>query len=536
MRLSSLLLLITFTFWADAVLAAPYRRLVNFEWEAIEGADSYEVELKPVTEIETNKIFSFKTKEAAWNGKLSAGKYIMKLRSRDKRGVPGDWSEPSEFNVGLENAILRYPAQESQIPAKEIDETKISFKWDPVGGADGYLFELQSEDEKIKVSQKIETPQFEMKIPVAAKYTWKVTAMNKDGFQSEATTVAQFSLLGPALTAPVIEKPENDFVREIKWTHTDSAPIYDVVLSKLNPIAKKWETVKSVESTQDNSLVFDSNLPGGRYQVAVRTKGTLRPSSPMARQSFKVRDGDRSPASEYTAMVRKSIERVEGWYAIASYLITEMQFKGSNPENNSAVAYSAVGGTGRLGAGWFNPKNPWGFLGIVDMSGFTFNGKTQTFASAEFDSVYRKSFDDRSEIRLQSGLYYKELPETIGDPFSQTSNDLKITSAGPHLGAEYWYSMTPKLGLQANAHIYVSMFKISTPNGQELSPTFSTQFGFLGSYRFTKDFTGLVGYARREEKMSYKAVPSASNFATAGDVNESTISGNYLNFFAEWAF
>ncbi len=243
-----------------------------------------------------------------------------------------------------------------------------------------------------------------------------------------------------------------------------------------------------------------------------------------------------APAAEYTALVRKSIDRVTGWYAVASYLITEIQYRGVNPEKGSAVAYNALGGTGRVGAGWFSGNSPWGFLGIMDVSGFMFNGKAQTFASVELNTVYRKTVGDRGEARFQMGPYYKELPETLGDASLQTSEDSKISSAGPHVGAEYWYSLTPKLGIQLNAHLYYSMLKVNTPNGEALTPSMSMQFGFLGSYRFTPSFTGLVGYARREDKMSYKALPGPTNTAVDGDVNESTIVGNYLNIFAEWAF
>lgn len=536
MKLSNAFFIFIFTFWAPAVWAEPYRRLVNFEWEAIEGAQGYEVELNLKKEDGKGKTFSFKVKEAAWNGRLSPGKYIMKLRSRDYRGVPGDWSEPSEFNVGLEGAILKYPESNAQISSKENEEMAVNFQWNPVGGSDEYAFTLTSEDGKTQINKNLTDTHVEIDLPVAMKYTWKVSASSKEGFQSESMSVGQFSLLGAPIESPKIEKPESEFVRELKWSSPANASNFDVVVSKLNDQAKKWETVKVVENIQESALAFDDTLPGGKYQVAVRAKGDLRVSSALAKQTFSVRHGDRSPAAEYTALVRKSIDRVTGWYGIASYLITEMQFQGSNPEKNSSVAYSAVGGTGRLGLGWFNPATPWGFLGIIDLSGFTFNGKTQTFASTELNAVYRKNQGDRGELRLQMGPYYKELPETVGDPFSGAAEDLKITSAGPHLGAEYWYSLTPKLGLQVNAHLYVSLLKVSTPNGEDLSPTLSTQFGFLGSYRFSQNFTGLMGYARREEKMSYRSVPSATNFAVSGDVNESTIIGNYLNFFAEWAF
>lgn len=540
MRLYLGLLLLTFTIWTDAVWAAPYRRLVNFEWEAVEGAKGYDIELTQSKEDDKEngqgKIYTFKVQEAAWNGRLTPGKYLMRLRTRDHRGVPGEWSPPSDFNVGLESATLTSPPPRARIASKEDEKTKMNFQWNPVGGADQYQFVLTSEDGKTQITETLSENKISVEVPVATNYTWKVTALNKNGIQSDATSIGDFSVLGKPLEPPKIEKPESDFVREIKWTRPDNVTSYDVYVFKLNIKDKKWEKFKVIENTQEDSLAFDESWPGGKYRVALRAKGPMRPSSTLAKNTFSVRHGDRSPAAEYTALVRKSIDRVTGWYGIASYLLTEMQFRGVNTEKNSAVAYSAMGGTGRVGLGWFHPDTPWGFLGIIDLSGFTINGKTRTFASTELNAVYRKDVGDRSEVRVQIGPYYKEIPETVGDPFSGQSEDLKISSAGPHAGIEYWFSLTPKLGVQLNAHLYMSLLKISTPNDQALRPSMSTQFGFLGSYRFTPTFTGLVGYARREDRVSYDALPSTSNFAVEGDKNDSTVVGNYINFFAEWAF
>lgn len=538
MHLCRTFFILIFTFWTVTVWAAPYRRSVNFEWEAIEGAKTYEIELRQVKDDKNveAKTFSFKVKEAIWSGQLAPGKYMMKLRSTDYRGVPGEWSPESEFDVALENVTLKFPEPGAKISSKEDKAHSLDFQWAPVGGADSYTFSLTSEDGKIQINETLADTHFKIEVPVAMNYSWKVSASNKENINSEATSVANFALLGAPLGNPKIEKPESDFVREVKWTRPDNASTFNVHITKFSRENKKWEIFKVIENTTEESLHFDESWAGGQYQVAVRAKSNMRPDSAMVKQRFSVRHGDRSPAAEYTATVRKSIDRITGWYGIASYLITEMQFKGANPESNSSVNYNALGGTGRLGLGWFTPSTPWGFLSIIDMSGFTFNGKTQTFASAEVNAVYRYDVGDRGELRLQAGPYYKELPETVGDPFSNQSEDFKITSAGPHFGGEYWYSLTPKLGMQFHAHLYFSLFKLSTPNGEDLVPTMSTQFGFLGSYRFTPTFTGLVGYARREDKMSYNAITDGSTFANSGDINQSTIVGNYLNLFAEWAF
>ncbi len=522
-----------------------YRRLVNFEWDAIPDAKSYELELtQAVTDKkETPKVFNFKTKDPLWSGRLTPGEYVMKLRSRDYRGVPGDWSPDSDFHVGLDNVMLKSPSANSKISTKESKDLAMTFDWGPVGGADKYIFELIDEDGKSIAQQELEKTSLKLNVPVAKSYSWKVKAVNEKGITSEATSVSQFTLLGKTLEKPKAVALESEYVRELKWSRPDDTESYDVQLLKVDEPTKKWTKFKTYKDYKEDQLPFDPEWSGGRYQIVVRAKGKLRQSSEVMKQQFRVHSGDRSPASEYNALVRRSIERVTGWYGIASYLVTQINFKGVNPEKNSKVGYDALGGTGRLGLGWFDPKNPWGFLGIIDMSGFSFNGSTKTYASAEFNAVYRKNLGDRSEVRFQFGPYYKEVPETLGDSVNNVAEDTTISAVGPHLGAEYWFSLSPKVGLQANAHTYMSLIKMSTPNGEALDPRMSYQIGFMGSYRFTPKLTGLLGYALRVDQMAYKVNPTAANSGgtatttiDSGAVNEATITGHYLNIFAEWAF
>lgn len=527
-------LFIAFTAMADS----SYRRLVNFEWEPIEGATSYDIEITQVSGAlnEKDNKFNFKLKTAEWNGKLTPGKYKMILRARDYRGVPGDWSEPSEFFVGLDPVKINTPTHQSKITAKDNKEQSVSFAWQPVGGASDYqITVLDSQDREIFKERTSKTT-FKYDLEVAKSYQFKVSAIATNGIESDGVSIAQFELWGPKLDAPEIQKPDSAFVRELSWKNQDFTSLNEVALFKLNPENKKWEKIQSVPDHTSTQLPFPSEWAGGKYQIWVRAKSPLRANSEFSKMSFDVINGNRSPAAEYTALVRKSIERMSGWYGIASYLVTQIQYKGVNPENASSVAYQALGGTGRIGAGWYLPESPWGFLGIIDMSGFTINNKTNTFASAEGNAVYKMSMGDRGEMRFQFGGYYKELPETIGDPFTSTSYSTKIKTIGPHIGGEYWYSLSPKFGIQANAHGYLSLIKVDTPNGQPIETTFSTQFGIMGSYRFSERLTGLVGYARREDKMSYKAKVDSNNFAVDGDINTATVVGDYLNFFAEYNF
>lgn len=535
MRILSGLLILGLFFSSVIAEAQPYRRLVNFEWEPIEGATSYELEIKQARK--EGQTFNFKQKESAWNGRLAPGPYTMRVRALDYRKVPGEWSEVSSFEVGLEAAKLLFPAPKAKFAGKEAEQTEIEFRWAPVPGALTYQFAVQS-SEGFKEERTLKEPRVRIKVPVAQEFSWQVNALGPHETKSEAMSVAEFTLLGPQLQAPRLSTPENEFVREVTWTEAPYASGYDVAVARLNTADRKWEKVEVFENVTGTSLPFPSNWKGGLYKVQVRAKSNRRASSPLAENSFKVRSGDRSPASEFTHEVRKSIDRINGWYGIASYLITQVQYSSAiwDGANGRGTSYNAIGGTGRLGLGHFRENKSWGFLGIVDMSGFMTNDdKNITYMSAEGSAVWRRAVGERGEFRSQLGMYYKEHLVAQGEGANtQVSSYAPVAVAGPHVSGEYWYSITPKLGIQANMHFYYGMLTMSTPNGEAVDPTMSTQMGIMGSYRFNRRFTGLVGYTRREDKIRYKSTPT--NPANAGRINEASLEGNYINFFAEYSF
>jgi hypothetical protein len=312
------------------------------------------------------------------------------------------------------------------------------------------------------------------------------------------------------------------------------------VISKFNPQTKKWEKIKSVQDDSTESTSFDEQWTGGKYKFSIRAKADRLPSSDVSSIQFDVRNGDRSPAAEYVSTVRQSIDRITGWYGIASYLITQIKYENSfrsgGGTNVSNQSFNVIGGTGRVGAGWLGKNTPWGFLAILDMSGFLKDNKPATFASLEASAVYRKVVGERGEARFYSGLFYKEIPQVIpSNPSNTDSQETTVknySTLGPHLGAEYWYSMTQKLGVQAHAHLYYNLIKVSTPSGGAHQPLMSTQYGFLGSYRLRPKLTGLVGVSYRQDKSSYTDEVNTDD----GNKTTTTLEGTYLNFFAEYSF
>ncbi|HEY8270112.1 MAG TPA: hypothetical protein VIG33_04440 [Pseudobdellovibrionaceae bacterium] len=519
--------------WAEA-----YRREVSFEWEEITDAKSYDIEIRPANKESTDKNMIFRTKSATWSGKLVPGKYTMSLRSKDIRGVPGEWSSPSEFIVNLDPVKLIFPQAQAQIKADNTQEILQKFEWHPVNGASEYHFELSSEDGKTQIVETLKEFNYSVKIPVAKNYTWKVTGLGY-AVQSDSTTVANFSVIGKKIEIPKIIAPETEFVREIKWSRPDSVEKYDLTLKRFNPQTKKWEKVLTEENVQGESFNFAPTHPGGTYSLQVKAKGYMRGDSETSKINFKVVNGNRSPAAEYTALVRKSIDRLTGWYGIASYFITQINYYGETPETGGLTTTNALGGTGRLGAGFFSSDNKWGFLGIVDMSGFVISGANHTYSSLELSGISRHIIGDLGEARLIAGLYYKEFPQLFGVPSLSGASQVTFFQSsvvGPHLGAEYWHSLSPKLGFQLNTHLYYSLLTIKSPNGNNVEPRISYQLGLLGSYRLNSHFTGLMGLTQRMDQIAYKANKTGAATEGPGDYDSSRITGQYLSFYAEYGF
>jgi hypothetical protein len=533
---SLILLAICFLLIPNLSHAQSTKRDVEFEWNPVVGASSYELEIQSKGTSQKNESYPFSTKKSLWKGRLSPGLYSIKIRTLDGRSVPGAWGEPVPLKVKLFAPTPIQPQNRQSLDSNEAVEDSVSLTWEPLSKAKKYLLEIWSLDGSTKIREELELTTYNLKLPVSHQYDWTITGIDETGELGDATGASSFHIQGKQLEGPKINRPESEFVRELNWSTPEFATAYDIQLLRQGTGADDWKTVSEVKDYKDSKLVFSNEWRGGAYKLTVQATAPLRKSSPPSSIIFKVKDGERTVLSEIKAMMRKSIEQPDGWYSIASYLIAQITYHGRNFENESDSTFKALGGSGRLGLGYTVPNYPWGFLGIADFSGFYYNDSNHTFASAEANATFRIR-KERSDVRLQAGGYYKEVPDIVGDGLTQSIvKESKISTLGPHLGAEFWYSLNHKIGFQFNAHYYYSIFKISTPNGEAVVPTLSSQIGFLGSYRWNNQFTGLIGYAKRVDSLSYQAKISPDSFANPGDINTSKIAGDYMNLVAEIKF
>ncbi len=509
------------------------RRSTEFEWSSIKEAKSYEIEIIPIERKDgISNPFLFKTEKPMWNGELKPGKYSMRLRSRDKRGVPGDWSKSESFYVKLYAPKPTSPIDNEAINSKEIDTYDLKLKWEEQSEASRYVIHI--EDDSKSFLQDMETNKFEvkLKVPVARKYQWSIKGFDKEGNEGEPfEEIIPFTVIGKKLETPKINYPETIFVRQLSWKNINLADYYTYTLYK-KASSRQWKKFKENKITT-TQLVFDPSWKGGEYKLTVQAHANLRESSNTYSINFDVANGERTPAAEHFALLRKSIDRTNDWYFIASYLITQITYSSTNWDQGSSSRFQGLGGTGRLGMGFLDKSSPYGFLGIIDYSGFLIDNKNYKYPSTELHGIYRWVSTDAGEFRASAGAYYKELPEIISDINNKSVYTIsQIKAFGFHAGGEYWLPINSRLGLQANGRIYLPL-QGSAPGGKSPSSEPSYQLGLLGSLRLNTKTTGLAGMAYRKDVIKYK-VSDSSMLAEGHQFNESSVVGTYLNFYLEW--
>lgn len=508
-----------------------FKKNISFEWDPVSDASYYDVELTPEPANDGRPVLSFKSPENKWSGDIIPGGYSLRTRSRDKRNVPGEWSTPQSFVLNLDDLKMTNPTDGKNINSDNATENLTTLTWNPVPGAVRYQIILKNEDNTVSLEQNIPTSKFTIKLPVAKKYFYTVTPYTALGISSEKPTTGSFILFGKKIATPKITIPDSAWVRQLTWFNSANTEEFIFILSKWNTKNNKWDVISKETNYKKNQISFLQEWPGGRYKLQVQAKSKFRVTSDISTAQFSVFDGNRNPSNEYKYTIRQSIDRTSGYFGVLSYLITMMDYTGTNQDRGGATAtFNALGGTGRFGGGYLSANQPWGFLGVMDLSGFIIDSRNLTFMSAELNAVYRAKTGDRSEIRHQAGLFYKELPEVIGNALGEFESTETIASVGPHYGIEYWYALTPRLGFQLNFHAYLSQFKLKTPTGENVTSTLSYQMGAMGSYKLSKKITGLMGYAYRNDSLAYQS----QRFS--GEKNSVDLKGHYLNLFLEWSF
>lgn len=510
------------------------------EWDKIPGASGYELEVTRILKSGSRKkpLF-FKSKKPAWAGRVVAGRYEVRLRTTDSRGVAGEWSPPIEVWARFSNPKTTSPKVNETINTKSDDDTDIKFTWEAAQGAQAYWLEVRVADGDTVFSDSVRSLDRKLSLKVAQAYEWRVGTLMPEEDKRDLSDLPfqSFSLIGEPLKTPVIEKPESKFVTELEWSRPNYADTFKYRLERKGPTG--WKKLEDGDKIATSKLLINPQYEGGQWRLTVIAQGPLRQPSKPAILEFYVYEGIRTPEAIERAKLREAIEREYDRLFIASYLLSSIDYSGRNYNTRKNANFSALTGTGRLGLGYIPNRKNWGIIGKADLSGMIIGEKNHLFYSGELQGVWRKYIWEVTQLRLYAGLFARQLPEAV----RLADGSLKVqdvSALGPHGGLQFWHPFTYRLGMQVNIQLLSAMMAIKTPSGRGISPTLSYQLGVMGSYKLKDNITGFAGYAYRNDKISYQAKPfdgsDPANLANSGDINSVAIEGHYLNLLLEWGF
>lgn len=516
------------------------RRYLELELEEVPDVKGYEVRLSRLKDGKPKPPAIFKLKTNIWAAQLVPGKYQMAVRSIDRRGVPGDWSQTQEILVKVPAPVIVAPQTGQKVLASDESKERVKFQWNKVDGAEKYKIKVIDGQKQQIFEEVVSNTEAEFKLPVAQNYNWTVTPVFEQDLEGDITAVQTFDLIGPKLESPSNTHMDEYNTQIVNWRRVEMAQAYNYTLEQKTKDG--WKTVDQ-KKVAKNGIKYSQALPTGEYRINVRSTANYRlPSDPMM-QEFKTQNFSRSPAALEQIKSEASYQVRQKYFAMASYFITILNYSSNSYDFNASTAYQPIGGTGRLGYGmWFRDEGPLGIMGIVDLSGYKIDSKTYVYPSVDILGVYRERAGALGQLRFNLGFRYRELPVTVGDSTNISRfEQSKIGTIGPMASINLAHGFMRKIGFQFNASVYPSILGTSVPNGLGNVAALSYQVGVLGSLNIGESLVGFLGYAYRVESASYSVnmsqfqahVPPNTNLPGPNTVD---ISGHYLNLMMEYGF
>lgn len=278
MRFCGVLLLLSFSLFAAE---RTYR--VSIEVESIQGAKGYEVEAQSLNnQVKHSQI----SKRPEVDLQLPIGRYKVRSRASDQRGIFGVWSQFEEIVV-MPSPQLKNTSQ-LKVSAKEEDiEGQVRLEWSEVEGISKYAIEVQ-EKGKTEVFKKIETKdnKLELNLP-PGNYTYKIKAVAEDGLESIADGVAlPIQVEGGKLKIPEVQ--DFDAVKG----HFEWKPIpHQNVRAKIEyhpHLSSDWKMIDLLDHVESPwrfepkkngvyRIQFWSEAPGWEKSIVITKEFVLKP-------------------------------------------------------------------------------------------------------------------------------------------------------------------------------------------------------------------------------------------------------------------
>lgn len=241
---------------------------VEFEWEIIDGATLYQVEIKN----NKGEIKKSKSKSAAFAINLPPGKYEIHGRVLDDSEHFSPWSPWKSFDVPPNKIkMIQLPPKENKVVAHSY-LSSIPIEWEATEGAANYLIEITDTQGKIVSSKVVVHPTIRLKVRPGL-YSLKITAKTADDLSSEPYQSAD-----PFLVQNIpVDPPQKVEINVEKNSGTFEAATGTTVSATFEIqkfLSEAWQSLP-VKTDGSKKIMWMNDLKPGRYRVTLIGKNSF---------------------------------------------------------------------------------------------------------------------------------------------------------------------------------------------------------------------------------------------------------------------
>lgn len=260
-------------------LSAWALREVEFEWEEVDGAKHYQVEIKNDKDFLqklTSNTFTFKTQ-------ITPGKYQIrgKVHGIDPRDAQSDWSPWKAFDVPPAPVkTMKFENFEYKISSHSW-VSEIPLKWHSVDGAAEYTVEIVDVNRKTKKTITVNNPGVLLKLR-PGYFSVSITTKTADGLNSETFSLPQQIMVQNIPVEPP-QKAVLAMDKGLMSFESTKGTLVIVALERQAFLGKDW--VKIDEKTvTENRYQWPASLKPGKYRLTLFSKNSFdEVSTPVIR-------------------------------------------------------------------------------------------------------------------------------------------------------------------------------------------------------------------------------------------------------------
>lgn len=243
---------------------------VEFEWDEVEGAKSYQVEIRN----KHNFFRNLQSQTSIFKTEMTPGRYEI----RGKAGGLNLYEAQSEWSPWKSFDIPPPAVKMSQLPPPENKVSSNSYlseiplAWSASDGAAEYIIDIQDEQGKVVKSVRVQKPETLLKLR-PGYYSILIRSKTADGLESESVALPERIMIQNVpvpVPQKIVFKNENS---SLAFEPTQGIQV-EVSLEMQKFLGTEWKLIER-QLVQGSSYNWKQNLKPGRYRLTLYSKNAF---------------------------------------------------------------------------------------------------------------------------------------------------------------------------------------------------------------------------------------------------------------------